>query len=72
MSSTQPTPYPLRMSEDLRARLEELARANRRSLQAEITAILEHSISGQSGGQFDMDAFAESIADRVAKKLKSK
>ncbi|GIZ54067.1 FitA-like ribbon-helix-helix domain-containing protein [Noviherbaspirillum aridicola] len=60
------------MSEDLRARLEELAKANRRSLQAEITAILEQSLSGQAGAQFDMDAFAENIADKVAAKLKKK
>jgi hypothetical protein len=70
MSSQQPTPYPLRMPEELRARLEDIARNNRRSLQAEIIALLEEALSARSSGKGDVDALAENIAERVAAKLK--
>jgi hypothetical protein len=70
MSSPQPTPYPLRMPEELRARLEDLAKSNRRSLQAEIVALLEEALDARSSGKGDVDALAENIAERVVAKLK--
>lgn len=42
------TPYPLRMHDDLRAKLEESAKAGSRSLHAEIVARLEGSFSESS------------------------
>lgn len=69
--STQPTPYPLRMSDELRAHLEERARVNRRSLQAEIVALLEQGISG-SAGQPDLEKFADQVAAKVVERLNKK
>ncbi len=71
MSSTS-VPYPLRMSEQLRARLKEQAQQNERSLHAEIIEILQGAV-GQSrtvSPSIDTHALAAEIADLVADRLK--
>lgn len=71
MTTQQPIPYPLRMPEDLRERLSERAKANGRSLNAEIIAILQHATESPAGTQ-DLDAFADQLAEKLAKRLKGK
>jgi plasmid stability protein len=58
------------MSPDLRAKVEERAQANGRSLNAEIVAILQNGVDRQ--GPPDLDAFADQIAEKVAARLKGK
>lgn len=53
------TPYPLRMHDDLRAKLEESAKAGSRSLHAEIVARLEASFTRPSGTGEPNDAYAQ-------------
>lgn len=67
----QQNSYPLRMPDELRTRLEEMAKANGRSLNAEIVAILQSAAEGKSE-RFDMDKFADELAEKIAGKLKSK
>lgn len=67
---TQQPPYPLRMPDDLRARLTEIAKANGRSLNAEIVAMLQHAVENRPN--FDAEEFAEDLAVRIAKHLKGK
>lgn len=70
--SSQPIPYPLRMPDELRDQLTERARANGRSLNAEIIGILQDVVSGKQQGQagFDIDVLTNTIAERVAARLK--
>ena len=71
--SSQPVPYPLRMPEELRDRLTELSRASGRSLNAEIIGILQDAVGNVPTATgvlpVDVDALAEAIASKVAKKL---
>lgn len=71
--SSQPAPYPLRMPEELRDRLTELSRASGRSLNAEIIGILQDAVGNAPTATgmlpVDVDALAEAIASKVAKKL---
>jgi plasmid stability protein len=71
MTSPQSTPYPLRMPEELRERLADRAKANGRSLNAEIVAILQHAVDSPSGAP-DLDAFADQLAEKLAVRLKGK
>lgn len=71
MTSQQPIPYPLRLPADLRERLTERAKANGRSLHAEIVAILQHAVETPSGPP-DLDVFADQLAEKLAKRLKQK
>lgn len=71
MTSQQPIPYPLRMSEELRERLTERAKTNGRSLNAEIVAILQHAVDTPSGPP-DIEALADRLAEKLAKRLKAK
>ena len=65
---TRPVPYSLRLEPDTRAKLEELARNNGRSLNAQIIMMLEAALQGEplplSKPTNDNDI--ESIARRVA------
>ncbi|WP_185748806.1 Arc family DNA-binding protein [Herbaspirillum sp. SJZ107] len=67
-------PYPLRMPEGLRDRLNEQAKLNNRSLHGEIVAILQRAVD--LGPQvpdipgLNVGALADTIADRVAARLK--
>ena len=67
----QQNSYPLRMPEELRARLEEMARANGRSMNSEIVAILQRAADGSTAPP-DMDQFVDQLAEKLAKKLRSK
>lgn len=71
MTNQQPIPYPLRMPDDLRAKLNERAKANGRSLNAEILAILQNAVE-TPGGPPDLDAFADQLAEKLARRLKGK
>ena len=69
--ATQPVPFPLRMPDELRDQLTERARVNGRSLNAEILGILQ--AAGSSAIEpigIDVDALANTIADRVAAQLR--
>ena len=59
------------MPDELRARLADRAKANGRSLNAEIVAILQAAVEGEAAG-FDVEKFAEDLAERIARKLKTK
>lgn len=71
MSTPQQPPYPLRMPDEMRNTLTERAKANGRSLNAEILAILQHAVETPSG-QPDMDAFADQLAEKLAARLKGR
>jgi hypothetical protein len=77
-SMTKPEKQPLaieadkfivRLPEGMRDRISEAAKANSRSMNAEIVARLQHTFQ-ESKAQPDVDALAENIAERVAAKLK--
>lgn len=46
---SQRTPFPLRMPDDVRERIEELSRANGRSVNAEIVSILSAAMGDTTG-----------------------
>lgn len=77
MSTSQSIPYPLRMSEELRAQVNALAKANNRSVNTELVLLLQEAISGRQGGaigaasEIDVDALADALAERLAAKLKT-
>lgn len=79
MTEKQPPSYPLRMPQELRDRLAEVAKVNGRSMNAEIVARLEASFSGKLETQlFDAELRAdlaeqtsEEFADKLAEKLKN-
>ena len=64
-------PFGVRMPPDLKARLEEKAKANGRSLNAEIVARLDMSLAAQPNAP-DADAFADQVAEKVAARLRNK
>lgn len=73
--SNQTIPYPLRMPEELRDQLTVRARANGRSLNAEILGILQEAVGGVGhplAGGLDVDALADAIADRVSARLQDR
>lgn len=72
--SNQPIPYPLRMPEELRDLLAERARTGGRSLHAEIIGILQDAVGESKQDQvgLDVEVLAESIATKVAAKLRDK
>ena len=70
--SNQPTPYPIRVPDELRDQLVERSRNSGRSLHAEIIGILQEAVGKeqQASASLDIDALADTIADRVAARLK--
>lgn len=74
---TQRTPqgsdkYVLRMPDGMRDKLGALAKANNRSMNAEIVLILQHAIEGRTlatEDRIDIDALAEALAARLKIKL---
>lgn len=83
MTEKQPPSYPLRMPQELRERLAEVAKANGRSMNAEILARLQSSFDLAPPDRIAVDTSqgmkvyapegelpsAEDIADKVAKRL---
>lgn len=66
--------YVLRMPDGMRDRITELAKANGRSMNAEIVLILQQALDARAanvGDSIDVDALAEALAERLAAKLKS-
>ncbi|MFZ6727340.1 Arc family DNA-binding protein [Undibacterium sp. MH2W] len=67
----QSTPYPLRMSEDLRSKLEDEANKIGRSLHAEIITRLEKSFDkNENTPEEKIHEFFKIIDDLIAKNLK--
>lgn len=68
---SQPTPYPLRIPDELREQLTENARKHGRSLNAEILGILQEAVNSEASpvAGLNFDTLAEAIATRVAAKL---
>jgi hypothetical protein len=65
--------YVLRMPEGMRDKIIELAKANNRSMNAEMVLMLQQAMDARSIGAasgLDVDALVESIATRVAAKLR--
>lgn len=64
--------YVLRMPEGMRAKITELAKANNRSMNAEIVLMLQQAIDARANGNpgIDVDALAEALAARLAPKLR--
>ena len=50
-TETRPTPYPLRLEPDTRARIEAIAKASGRSLNAQIVMMLDEWLAGTSGNE---------------------
>lgn len=50
-TDTRITPYPLRIEPDTRARIEAIAKANGRSLNAQIIMMLDEWLAGTSGNE---------------------
>lgn len=73
MSSPQ-IPYPLRMPQQLRERLNEQAKLHNRSLHAEIVDVLQRAVADgpkiPEVSGLNVEALADAIADRVAARLK--
>lgn len=66
--------YVLRMPDGMRDRITELAKANGRSMNAEIVLILQQALDARGGKAvetIDVDALAEALAVRLVPKLKA-
>ncbi len=68
-NSKQPTAYPLRMPEELREALAERARANGRSLNAEILVTLEQSLSADDLSQKTADELIDELGRRFGARI---
>ncbi len=65
--------YVLRLPDGMRDKLAALAKANDRSMNAEIVRLLQQGMDAHVQGTppgIDVDALADTIADRVAARLK--
>ena len=72
MSVAQSTPFPLRMPEELRRQIADLAKSNNRSMNTEIVLLLQQAFetgSGRVGTASDVDALAEALAAKLVAKL---
>ncbi|GEM_PF-2903959 len=74
MSNEEPmrniNPFGLRLQPDLKARLEEAAKLNKRSLNAEIAARLEDSFSGSSEHRLSFTIDRDKLNDQYVHQLK--
>ena len=61
----QPTPFPLRMPEELRARIEVLAKSNGRSANAEIVAVLDAATGGGLLHHLPVEELLKVAAERL-------
>jgi len=64
--------YVLRMPDGMRDKINERARANNRSMNAEIVLLLQQAMDGlpSTGPIIDIEALADALAPRLAAKLK--
>ncbi len=65
--------YVLRMPDGMRDKLAALAKANNRSMNAEIVGLLQQGMDAHTRGsspEINIETLADAIADRVAAKLK--
>jgi hypothetical protein len=63
--------FMLRLPDGMRERIAQEARANNRSMNAEMVARLQDSLEARRG-QPDMDEFVDQLAEKLALKLKGK
>lgn len=70
-------PYPFRMPDELRAQVNELAKANSRSVNAELVLLLQEAVTQRkspactaSSPAVDVEALADALAPRLAAKLR--
>jgi plasmid stability protein len=61
----QPTPFPLRMPDELRARVEVLAKTNGRSTNAEIVAVLDATTGGAPLSAVPVEDLLKAVAQRL-------
>jgi plasmid stability protein len=61
----QPTPFPLRMPDELRARVEVLAKTNGRSTNAEIVAVLDATTGGAPLHAVPVEDLLKAVAERL-------
>lgn len=65
--------YVLRLPDGMREKITELAKANNRSMNAEMVLMLQQAIdaraAGAAPGGVDVDALAEALASRLTEKL---
>jgi hypothetical protein len=69
--ATEADKFIVRLPVGMRRRIAEAAKANQRSMNAEIVARLQFSFEA-SGRPSDLDAFADQLAEKLAKRLKQK
>ena len=64
--------YILRLPDGMRAKISELAKANNRSMNAEIVLMLQQAMDARAGGTptIDVEALAEALAPRLAARLR--
>ena len=62
--------YVLRMPDGMRDRITELAKANNRSMNAEIVLMLQQAMDARITPRIDLDALAEALAPKLAAKLR--
>jgi len=65
--------YVLRMPDGMRDKLAALAKANNRSMNAEVIELLQQAMEARTSAApgINVNALADTIADRVAAKLKT-
>lgn len=70
--STEADKFIVRLPAGMRDRIAESAKANNRSMNAEVVGLLQQAMEVRAGTapEMDVDALAETIAERVAAKLK--
>lgn len=66
MTEKQPPSYPLRMPQELREQLATVAKANNRSMNAEIVARLEQTFQAGTPSAIDVGWLATELAQRLS------
>lgn len=65
----QATPYPLRLEPETRSKLEALAHANGRSLNAQIALMLENALQGESVPESLMGESMREEVEQIARQV---
>ncbi|WUR14713.1 Arc family DNA-binding protein [[Empedobacter] haloabium] len=66
--------YIVRLPDGMREKISEIAKSNKRSMNAEIVSMLQQAMddraSSVAGASLDIDALAEALASKLAARLK--